>query len=168
MKTVDISGFGGDYEAACQTMLTQGLKWLAENYEPNKLKYGSYENVFGLLIAENDFSKEFDKAVCANVEPSGAMHHAVTQRIMFVVKNGYDEWLKLAEPKDLYDLVDPEREKALKMLKDLKLLGNKNPRHERCPQCKHGDDPPPHENCHDCFVKHDGVLQTYRNFEEKD
>ena len=171
MKTLDISGFGGDYEKACQTMLTQGLRWLAKNYEPNKLKYGSYENVYGLLIAENDFSKEFDKAVCANVEPSGAMHQAVTQTVMFIVKNGYDDWLKKGDPKDQYFLYDPKREKALKKLADLKLLDKKvdeNPRHERCPQCKHGEDPPPHENCHDCFLTHKGVAQTYVNFVEKD
>jgi len=28
MKTVDISGFGGSYEAGCQKMLLNGLKFL--------------------------------------------------------------------------------------------------------------------------------------------
>lgn len=118
MKTYDISGFGGGYEQACQTMLTQGLKWLADNYEPNKVRYGGYENVFGLLTAQNDFSKELDKAICQGVDATGAMHHAVIQHIIHILKDGYEGWLSLGDVKDQYELDSPEREAAVQRLKE--------------------------------------------------
>lgn len=122
MKTLDVSGFGGAYEDACQAMLTNGLKWLASNYEPSRLKYGSYANVFGLLIAENDFSKEFDRAVCKDIDSTGAMHEAVVEHIMQIVKCGYGEWLKQDTEARSYEREDPDREKAVKTLIEAKML----------------------------------------------
>lgn len=122
MKTLDISGFGGAYEDACQTMLTSGLEWLADHYEPCKLQYTAYKDVFGLLTAENDFSKEFDQAVCAGVEPTGAMHHAVVGHVLYILRSGYDGWLKQDTGGRSYEREDHDREKAVKALIEAKML----------------------------------------------
>ena len=51
IKTLDISGIGGGYEATCQKMLTAGLKFLAENIGFNWAQsYKQFENIFVLLV----------------------------------------------------------------------------------------------------------------------
>ena len=55
-RTVDISGFGDGYEAACQTMLWRGVNYLAEVNPPITMWDGAteYRNVIGVLIVKGD------------------------------------------------------------------------------------------------------------------
>ncbi len=45
METIDISGFGGSYEAGCQKMLLNGLKFLKDKPNFDWSGYQSYNNV---------------------------------------------------------------------------------------------------------------------------
>ena len=97
MKTIDISGFGGSCEAACQKMLLNGLKFLNEHPKFDFRVYRSCRNVTGLCVGEGEDAKALDKAVCGGVEPSGAMHHAVIGHLAYIHKNGYEGWLTEGE-----------------------------------------------------------------------
>lgn len=97
MKTVDISGFGGSYEAGCQKMLLNGLKFLNEHPGFDFGVYKSSPQVFGLCIGEGETAEALDKAVCEGVEPSGAMHHAVISHLAYIHTHGYGQWLADAE-----------------------------------------------------------------------
>lgn len=96
MKTIDISGFGGGYEAGCQKMLLNGLRFLNEHPDFDFKVYKSYRNVTGLCIGEGKSAEELDKAVCDGVDPSGAMHHAVISHLSFIHSHGYDGWINEA------------------------------------------------------------------------
>lgn len=101
----EISGFGGSYEAACRTMLLAGLDWLDAHPEADP-KYKGYSNVFGLMMDDNEYAKQLDKAIIEAAEalgasPTGAMHHAVISHILFIRKNGWDAYVaKMSEPDD--------------------------------------------------------------------
>ena len=97
MKTIDISGFGGSYEAGCQKMLLNGLKFLNEHPNFDWSAYKEYRGVFGLTIAESCEAKDLDDAISQDVEPSGAMHSAVISHLAYINKHGYDGWLAEAE-----------------------------------------------------------------------
>ncbi|GAH53382.1 unnamed protein product [marine sediment metagenome] len=97
MKTVDISGLGGSYEAGCQKMLINGLKFLNGHPNFDWSAYKEYRGVFGLTIAEGCEAKELDDAVCQDVEPSGAMHSAVINHLAYINKHNYDGWISEAE-----------------------------------------------------------------------
>lgn len=97
MKTVDISGFGGSYEAGCQKMLLQGLEFLNNHPNFNWEGYKQYKNIYGLCTAKTDEAKALDEAVCTGVEPSGAMHQAVINHLAYIHKHGYDNWIAEAE-----------------------------------------------------------------------
>lgn len=71
MKTIDISGFGGGYEAGCQKMLLNGLKFLKEHPNFDFKVYKQSPRVFGICIGEGETAKELDKAVEDGVKPSG-------------------------------------------------------------------------------------------------
>lgn len=76
MKTRDISGFGGGYEALCQKMLKNGLRFLKQRESFNWQGYGEIRNVFGICTAEGEDAKELDKAIMEGVEDvTSAMHH---------------------------------------------------------------------------------------------
>lgn len=106
MKTIDISGFGGSYEAGCQRMLLNGLKFLNEHPNFDFRVYRSSPNVFGLCIGEGESAEALDKAVGEGVEPSGAMHHAVISHLAYIHEHGYDGWLAQAEKQSMtiYDM----------------------------------------------------------------
>ena len=133
MKTIDISGFGGSYEAGCQKMLINGLKFLNEHPNFDWGAYKEYRGIFGLTIAESSEAKELDDAVCQDVEPSGAMHSAVISHLAYINKHGYDAWLAEAEKQrgTLYER--PEEEDLDKTILiaqiewQLKLDGGYNP-----------------------------------------
>lgn len=93
MKTIDISGFGGSYEAGCQKMLMNGLKFLKEHPDFNWGGYKEFKNVFGLTMAESSEAEALDKAVCEGVDPSGAMHSGVVNHLAYIHKQGYDAWI---------------------------------------------------------------------------
>lgn len=99
MKTIDISGFGGSYEAGCQKMLLQGLKFLNDRPDFNWEGYKEYNNIYGVCTAETEEAKALDEAVCAGVEPSGAMHQAVINHLAYIHKHGYDGWITEGENK---------------------------------------------------------------------
>jgi len=133
MKTIDISGFGGGYEAGCQKMLINGLKFLNEHPNFDWSAYKEYRGVFGLTIAESSEAKELDDAVCQDVEPSGAMHSAVISHLAHINKHGYDAWLAEAEKQGRTLYERPEEEDLDKTILiaqiewQLKLDGGYNP-----------------------------------------
>lgn len=93
MKTIDISGFGGSYEAGCQLMLLRGLKYLKEHPDFDFSVYKSFRNVYGICEGEGDKAKELDEVICKGVEPSGAMHQAVISHLAYIHKHGHDAWI---------------------------------------------------------------------------
>lgn len=133
MKTVDISGFGGSYEAGCQKMLLNGLKFLNEHPNFDFRVYKSNPQVFGLCIGEGESAEALDKAVCEGVEPSGAMHHAVISHLAYIHKHGYDSWIAEAEKQGatLYERPsEDELDKTILVAQiewQLKLDGGYNP-----------------------------------------
>ena len=104
----EISGFGGGYEGACQDMLEAGVKWLNEKIQPIDsrsmvdesyngdapvLKTHTYKGVYGIFVVDSEDGKALEKAVLAAVpDCSGAMHHAVMSRLMFIADNGWDAY----------------------------------------------------------------------------
>jgi len=108
MKTVDISGFGGSYEAGCQKMLLNGIKFLNEHPNFDFRVYKQSPQVFGLCIGEGESAEALDKAVCEGVDPSGAMHHAVISHLAYIHERGYDTWLDEAgkQGQTLYESPD--------------------------------------------------------------
>ena len=133
MKTIDISGFGGSYEAGCQKMLLNGIKFLNEHPSFDFQVYKSSPQVFGLCIGEGETAEALDKAVCEGVEPSGAMHHAVIRHLAYIHTHGYDQWLADAEKggATLYERqVEEDLDKVIMMAQiewQLKLDGGYNP-----------------------------------------
>jgi len=133
VKTISISGFGGSYEAGCQKMLINGLKFLNEHPNFDWSAYKEYRGVFGLTIAESSEAKELDDAVCQDVEPSGAMHSAVISHLAYINKHGYDAWLAEAEKQGRTLDERPEEEDLDKTILiaqiewQLKLDGGYNP-----------------------------------------
>lgn len=91
----EISGFGGGYEACCQDMLEAGVNWLT-NYAGGKpeLRMLTHPQVYGVLIADNEATKELETVVlaAANGEATGAMHHAVMSRLGWIAMNGWDAY----------------------------------------------------------------------------
>lgn len=96
----EISGFGGNYEERCQVMLEAGVKWLVTKTSPADIKAHGYSGVYGILITDSDDAKELEKVIIQAIKdkcgegPSGAMHQAVMQRLMFISKSGWDQYCK--------------------------------------------------------------------------
>jgi len=133
VKTIDISGFGGSYEAGCQKMLINGLKFLNEHPNFDWSAYKEYRGVFGLTIAESCEAKDLDDAVCQDVEPSGAMHSAVISHLAYINRHGYDGWIREAEKQGMTVYDQPSEEDLDKTILiariewQLKLDGGYNP-----------------------------------------
>lgn len=105
MKTVNISGFGGGYEAACQKMLSNGLKFLEDKPDFDWSGYRQYANIFGICSAENKDAKALDNAILDGVEgASGAMHQAVVNHLHCIHKQGRDKWVELAGKDRVYEV----------------------------------------------------------------
>lgn len=121
IKTMDISGFGGDYEACCQQMLTAGLKFLSDRGGFDWSGYKQFTNVTGICIAENTDAKALDDAILAapmvkEFGATGAMHQAVVGHLHFIATHSYSAWLEeLLKHRNetAFDLDDPEREKLV-------------------------------------------------------
>jgi len=132
MKTVDISGFGGGYEAGCQRMLLNGLQYLHEHPNFDFRVYSSNPQVFGLCIGEGVDAESLDEAVCEGTEPSGAMHHAVISHLAYIHKHGYDGWISEAEKNGMtiYETKEEDINNTLLISQiewQLKLDGGYNP-----------------------------------------
>ena len=84
IKTWDISGMGGGYEATCQRMLWAGVKFMKTLKNPKD------------LMLEANFA-ECQKAMYAVDGGSGctgAMMGKVTGHLRFFSRNGYDKWFE--------------------------------------------------------------------------
>ena len=90
MKRVDISGFEGAYENACQTMLERFREW-----SKNK----TFEQVFpkGKLSKENE---EQLSALVKDLDPSGAMWGATISHFAYILKNVYDALIEYGKEKN--------------------------------------------------------------------
>ena len=99
MKTIDISGMGGGYEAGCQLMLLRGLNYLKEHPDFDFGEYKSYRNVYGICEG-SDRTKELDEIITTGVKPSGAMHQFVISHLAYIHKYGHDAWIAEAEKRD--------------------------------------------------------------------
>lgn len=91
----EISGFGGGYEECCQKMLEAGVKWLYERQsrgmQPD-LHAKTLSGVYGILIPNSDDAKALEEAVLEPVKDegiTGAMHHAVMNRLFWIAKYGW-------------------------------------------------------------------------------
>ena len=101
----EISGFGGSYEAACRKMVIAGLEWLDEHPDAD-LKFGGFEGVYGLITDESEDAEALTKHIIAAVSnsqdggPTGAMHQAAIQHILFIKRNGWDAYVREMSQKD--------------------------------------------------------------------
>ena len=131
MKTVSISGFGGGYEATCQKMLRNGMRFLVDKPVFDWGAYQSFQNVTGLCIAEGDEAKALDKAVCAGLEPTSAMHHIVISHLAFIHQNSYDAWIAEGEKRGkVYEMSEDRIDKDILIAQvewQLKLDGGYDP-----------------------------------------
>lgn len=93
MKTVDISGMGGGYENECQKMFWAGVEFLKN--EPGELRFKQYENVHGLIDSSSDDRTQRleNHIVKASDDCTGAMVHSCMLHLLFVSKNGLENWL---------------------------------------------------------------------------
>ena len=95
MKTRDISGFGGGYEALCQKMLKNGLKFLRQREPFDWSGYKQFKGIYGICTAEGKDAKELDKAIMEGVEDAtGAMQQAVVNHLAALWRFGLEKWLR--------------------------------------------------------------------------
>ena len=93
LKTIDISGMGGSYEAGCQLMLLRGLKYLEEHPDFDFSVYKVFKGFYGICEGEGESARELDAVISRGIEPSGAMHQAVISHLAYIHKKGYDAWI---------------------------------------------------------------------------
>lgn len=92
----EISGFGGDYEAACRAMVKAGCEWW-DAHPDAKPEFHSYKNIYGIIVEENQDAKDLSEATIAPVRdfgPTGAMHQAAIGHILFIHKNGWEKYVE--------------------------------------------------------------------------
>jgi len=113
IKTWDITGFGGGYEATCQMMLWNAVKFISNNDKEIKSKQSP--QIYGIAINEGKDGEAFDKAMMEGIDDAtGAMHHCATNHALYIQKNGYDKWFeelkkdREAEGEEPYDFGYPE------------------------------------------------------------
>ena len=101
MKRVDISGFAGPYEDACQTMLQ---RWID----------ATKERSFDELFPEQEGKRRLDEGVekellglVDDIGPSGAMWGATLSHFAYIKKNGCEAWVKEGESRDRLIEYDP-------------------------------------------------------------
>jgi len=101
MKTIDISGFGGGYEAKCQAMLIAGMDWLKKHLDFDFSSYKSYKHIYGVATAETSLAKELDGVLLAAAQGNytGAMHQAVVFHLGYIHVHDYENWLEKAREK---------------------------------------------------------------------
>ena len=120
-KTINISGFPAGYEAACQKMLRNGLRWLALHPDFDFTTYHEYKGVYGLIVGDNDLAKDLDKAVIGDLDATGAMHHAVIRHLGYIHKHGYDSWIQEIQQRDsarVYEIDEDAIDAEIKKAKD--------------------------------------------------
>jgi len=100
MKTIDISGFGGGYEATCQAMLIAGMKWLKEHPDFTFEGYKTYRGIYGVMTPpDTKLAKELDDVLlkAALNDMTGAQHQAVISYLFYIQAHGYEQWLEDAK-----------------------------------------------------------------------
>jgi len=95
---VDISGFGGGYEATCQSMLQKGFEWL-ETHKKAKLKGHTYDHIYGIFEPDSKDAEELSSVVTKGFDCTGAMHQAVMSHLFYIWQNGLDKWKKEVKKK---------------------------------------------------------------------
>lgn len=111
--TVDLSGFGGGYEAMCQTMLWRGVAWLAE-VKPNPDDIWPPLKVGERRREDTPLAKELERAMLKPGEDAtGAMFGAAISSVAYIARHGVDGWLaavRTTEPERMYEadvVLDP-------------------------------------------------------------
>lgn len=91
----EISGFGGDYEAACRTMVLAGLDWLDAHPDADP-QFRGYENIYGVITEDNEAATGLTAAVIAasGGEATGAMHQATISHILWIKSHSWDEYVE--------------------------------------------------------------------------
>jgi len=100
IKTIDISGFGGGYEATCQAMLIAGMEWLKEHPSFTFEGYKAYRNITGIVVPpETQLAKELDDILlkAARDDMTGAQHQAVISHLAYIQAHGHEQWLEDAK-----------------------------------------------------------------------
>ena len=95
-RTVDISGFGGAYEAMCQTLLWRGIAYLAEVKPPLEMWKGakSYRGIYGVLHTEGTDLKALEETIIRpGDDVTSVMHQAVMEHLHDIHTNGQGAWL---------------------------------------------------------------------------
>lgn len=102
--TREISGFGGDYEAACRAMVKAGCEWFDEHPDAEP-KFGTFKQIYGITTDENDDAKSLTKTMLAAVAdtPTGAMHQASLGHVFAIQKHGWDGYLEELKKADEAD-----------------------------------------------------------------
>lgn len=111
MKTFNISGFGGGYEATCQKMLLRGIAWLKEHPQFSFQGYHTLKNIYGICSADTKEAKELDTVITDGLESTGAMHQAVIGHLAYIHQHGYENWIAEIEktsPDSLYETTEEE------------------------------------------------------------
>lgn len=107
-EMAEISGFGGDYEAACRAMVTAGVAWLDEHPDAD-LAFETVENATGIVTPETLDAEELAKRMADVVEaeygdpPSGAMMEACVGHVVWIEANGWDAYVERMEAKESDD-----------------------------------------------------------------
>lgn len=109
IKTFDVTGFGGGYEATTQKMIWNGVRHLLgqNNKSPN---FKQYKGITGIAIADGEDAEALDKAIMEGVsDATGAMHQCAVNHSRYIAKNGYAKWCeelaesRLGEPEQFYE-----------------------------------------------------------------
>jgi len=135
MKTIDISGMGGGYEATCQAMLIAGMKWLKEHPQFSFNGYKSFERIYGVVIPpETQLAKELDDTLLAAAQGdcTGAMHQGVISHLAYIHVKGHDAWLEEAakQGREIIEIDEKDIENQVLLARiewQLKLDGGYNP-----------------------------------------
>lgn len=100
----EISGLGGGYEECCRSMLAAGMAWLDAHPAADPQFHG-YKHVYGILNEDNDDAKALTEAVIDAARgrggATGAMHQAVISHLMFILKNGWDQYVAEMSKKEV-------------------------------------------------------------------
>ena len=97
-KCREISGFGGGYEKACRSMVIAGMEWVAKN-GADDLSFSGISNVFGLIIENNQLSKDLTSAMlnAVNNDATGAMMQGCVNHVLYAAQNGWDKYISELE-----------------------------------------------------------------------
>ena len=125
-ETVDISGMGGSYEAACQAMLSIGLEWIRGKpldiwkgtgaTHARDPKTGTEIEFYGLMQTSEPI-RELERIWSREIgDITGGMHQAVLGHVYYIHRHGHDTWLeelrKRRPPEDFYEIdIDLVRER---------------------------------------------------------